>query len=118
LPEPGPPDAPATAEAVPAKAPRKVYRRAEEVGDEELLRALRAHRWRLQPAAAGLGISRTALYDRIERSASLRKAADLTRQEIEACMARCPGDLDTAAATLEVSRRGLLRHMRRLGMHP
>jgi two-component system nitrogen regulation response regulator GlnG len=103
---------------VPAKPPRKLYRRAEEVGDEELLKALRAHRWRLQPAAASLGISRTALYDKIERSASLRKASDLTRQEIEACIARCQGDVDAAAATLEVSRRGLLRHMRRLGLHP
>ncbi len=107
-----------TAAAVPARPPRKHYRRAEEVDDEELLEALRAHRWRLQPAATSLGISRTALYDRIERSPSLRKASDLTRQEIEACMARCQGDVDTAAAPLEVSRRGLLRHMRRLGLHP
>ncbi|HVR06789.1 MAG TPA: sigma 54-interacting transcriptional regulator [Thermoanaerobaculia bacterium] len=121
LPEPGAAGTLAAAVAAPAlprPAPRKLYRRAEEVGDEELLRALRAHRFRLQPAAASLGISRTALYDRIERSASLRKASDLTRHEIEECMARCQGDLDTAAAALEVSRRGLLRHMRRLGMHP
>jgi two-component system nitrogen regulation response regulator GlnG len=116
--DPALPAARPQAGTMPAKPPRKLYRRAEEVGDDELLKALRAHRWRLQPAAASLGISRTALYDKIERSASLRKASDLTRQEIEACMARCQGDVDTAAATLEVSRRGLLRHMRRLGLHP
>ena len=108
--------APAAAPGAPPRAVRKRYRDPREVGEEELLAALRAHRWRLQPAAASLGISRTALYDKIEHSSAVRKASDLSRQEIEDCLARCGGDLDAAAASLEVSQRGLLRHMRRLGL--
>ena len=117
----GPGEAPgdsaaAAAAASSSRPPRKVYRRLEEIGDDELLAALRSHRWRLQPAAAGLGVSRTALYERIERSPSLHKAADLSRDEIESCRARCGGNLDAMAETLEVSRRGLVRHMKRLGL--
>jgi two-component system, NtrC family, nitrogen regulation response regulator GlnG len=98
------------------RRPRKLYRDRDEVGDQELLATLRAHRWRLQPAAASLGISRTALYERIEHSSSLRKAGDLSRAEIESVQAVCSGDLDAVAERLEVSRRGLVRRMRRLGL--
>ncbi|HSK77207.1 MAG TPA: sigma-54 dependent transcriptional regulator [Thermoanaerobaculia bacterium] len=104
--------------AVPAapKPSRKVYRNPEEVSEEELLAALRAHRWRLLPTAAALGISRTSLYDRIEKSQRIRKAADLSREEIEACRERVSGDLDAMAEALEVSKRGLQRRMTQLGI--
>ena len=98
------------------KAPRKVYRNPEEVSEEELLAALRAHRWRLLPTAAALGISRTSLYDRIEKSPRIRKAADLSREEIEACWKSAGGDLDAMAETLQVSKRGLQRRMTQLGI--
>jgi two-component system nitrogen regulation response regulator GlnG len=101
---------------VAAKAQRKVYRNPEEVSEEELLAALRAHRWRLQPTAAALGVSRTSLYDRIDKSSRIRKAADLSREEIEACLERSQGDLDAMAEALEVSKRGLQRRMTQLGM--
>ena len=61
----------------PAPRAPQAYRSPEEVGDDELLAALRANRWRVQRAAAQLGISRTSLYDRIESSQRIRKAADL-----------------------------------------
>jgi two-component system nitrogen regulation response regulator GlnG len=96
--------------------PRKAYRSPEEVTDDELLEALRANRWRIQRAAAQLGISRGSLYDRIERSQRIRKAADLSREEIEACRARCGGDLDAMVEALEVSKRGLQRRMTQLGL--
>jgi len=102
--------------ALPPPRPRRSYRRPEEVSDEELLAALRDNRWRLQPTAARLGISRTSLYDRIERSSNLRKAADLPREEIALCSTRCAGDLDAMVEILEVSKRGLQRRMKRLGL--
>jgi len=95
---------------------RKRYRSAEDVTDDELIAALRLHHWRIQRAAAELGISRGSLYDRIEKSARIRKAADLPREEIEECAARCGGDLDAMVAVLEVSKRGLQRRMTQLGM--
>jgi two-component system nitrogen regulation response regulator GlnG len=100
----------------PSGHPRSVYRRPEDVKEEELLAALRAHRWRLQPAAAALGISRSSLYDRIDRSATIRKAVDVGREEIEASFRRCAGDLDAMVEELEVSKRGLQRQMGRLGI--
>ncbi|HEY4564760.1 MAG TPA: sigma 54-interacting transcriptional regulator, partial [Thermoanaerobaculia bacterium] len=100
----------------PRRAPRKPYRNPEEVGEEELLAALRAHRWRPQPAAEELGISRPSLYAKIEKSAKIRKAADLGRQEIEACFAEVGGDLDAMVERFEVSKRGLQIRMTQLGL--
>ncbi|HEV7506692.1 MAG TPA: sigma 54-interacting transcriptional regulator [Thermoanaerobaculia bacterium] len=99
-----------------AKESRKRYRRPEEVTDDELIGALRVHRWRIQRAAAELGISRGSLYDRIEKSLRIRKAVDLSREEIEECAIRCGGDLDAMVAVLEVSKRGLQRRMTQLGI--
>jgi two-component system nitrogen regulation response regulator GlnG len=110
-------DARPSAASSPARErPRPVYRRPEDVREDELLAALRSNRWRLQPTAAQLGISRSSLYDRIDRSPNIRKAADLGREEIEASHARCAGDLDAMVEELEVSKRGLQRQMKRLGL--
>jgi two-component system nitrogen regulation response regulator GlnG len=95
--------------------PRR-YRRPDEVTDEELLETLRENGWRLQPTAARLGISRTSLYERIEKSPLLRKAADVSREEIEASREAQGGNLDRMAASLEVSKRGLQLRMKQLGM--
>jgi two-component system nitrogen regulation response regulator GlnG len=100
----------------PSKEPRRAYRSPEEVTDDDLLAALRANRWRIQRAAAQLGISRGSLYDRIEKSPRIRKAVDLSREEIEACSRLQGGDLDAMVETLEVSKRGLQRRMTQLGM--
>jgi two-component system nitrogen regulation response regulator GlnG len=100
----------------PSVRARPVYRRPEDVREDELLAALRANRWRLQPTAAALGISRPSLYDRIDRSPSIRKAVDLGREEIEASFERCAGDLDAMVEELEVSKRGLQRQMKKLGI--
>jgi two-component system nitrogen regulation response regulator GlnG len=100
----------------PASGARPAWRRPEDVREDELLAALRANRWRLQPAAAALGISRPSLYDRIDRSPSIRKAVDLGKDEIEASFERCGGDLDAMVEELEVSKRGLQRQMKKLGI--
>jgi len=104
----------------PAKAagepPRASYRSPEDVSEDELIAALRANRWRIQRAAAQLGISRGSLYDKIERSSRIRKAADLSREEIEACRASHGEDLDAMVEALEVSKRGLQRRMTQLGL--
>jgi two-component system nitrogen regulation response regulator GlnG len=107
--------APTPSEALPPQA-RRAYRSPEEVTDDDVLAALRAHRWRIQRAAAQLGISRGSLYDRIEKSQRIRKAADLSREEIEACHASCGGDLDAMVQALEVSKRGLQLRMSQLGL--
>ncbi len=115
-PAPAPP-APLAPPAAPARAvPRRRLRKPSEVGDEELLAALAAHRYKLQPAARALGLSRINLYRLIEDHPAVRKAADLGREEIEAALARCAGDPEAAAAELEVSAQGLKRRMTALGL--
>ena len=99
--------------AVPA---RPAYRRPADVGEEELLAALAANRWKLVPTAAQLGISRTALYTLIDRCAGIRKAADLDRAEIVEAMARYGKDLDAVVEELRVSRHGLQLRMTELGL--
>ena len=103
--------------AHPAAAPaRAAYRRPADVGEEELLAALAANRWKLVPTAAQLGISRTALYTMIDRCAGIRKAADLDRAEIVEAMARHGRDLDAVVEELRVSRHGLQLRMTELGL--
>ncbi len=109
-------DLEAGAEATPSASLRKQYRDPNQVGEDELLDALRAHQFRLQPTAKALGISRTSLYNLVDRSPHIRKARDLSRDEIERSMDRCHDDLDAMAAELEVSRRGLRRRMTQLGI--
>jgi two-component system, NtrC family, nitrogen regulation response regulator GlnG len=102
--------------ARPAKEARRAYRSPEEISEEEMLAALRANRWRIQRAAAQLGMSRGSLYDRIEKSPRIRKAADLSCDEIQECWQRCEGDLAAMVEILEVSKRGLQRRMSQLGL--
>ena len=108
--------APADRDTPGRSAARRPYRRVEDVSDEELLAALRANRWRLLPTAALLGVARASLYARIESAPGFRKAADLSRDEIDRAWASCGGSLDRMAATLEVSKPGLLRRMKHLGL--
>ena len=97
-----------------ARQPARSYRPPHEVSDEELLEALRQHRFRLKPAAVHLGVSRASLYTLIDRCPTIRRASELSAEEIEACRERHGGDLDAMAEELEVSRYGLQGRMREL----
>ena len=87
-----------------------------EIDDDRLVAALRAHGFQLSRTAAALGISRSYLDALIARSGRVRKANQLTRDEIAACLAELGGDLDAAAARLEVSPRGLRLRIKQLGL--
>ena len=95
---------------------RPVYRKAEDVDDEELITTLRAQKWDLKPTAEALGISRSVLYRLIDACPGVRTAADLDTVEIEEALARENGDLNAAAAALEVSAQGLKMRMKALGL--
>ena len=87
-----------------------------EITAERLLEALREHGWKTGAAAAALGVSKTTLYALIERTPGIRKARDLSAEEILAHSDAAGGDVDRMAAALEVSRRGLVLRMRELGL--
>jgi two-component system nitrogen regulation response regulator GlnG len=105
--------APAPAEPSAPTAPR---RKASEIGGQELLSALRESGWNLKAAASRLGISRSSLYDVIERSPHIRTSQDVSPEELRRCFHECQGDLDAMVQRLEVSKRGLLGRLRELGL--
>ncbi len=92
------------------------YRDPGDVGDEELIVTLRRNRWNIKPTAEQLGVSRSSLYDLIEQCPRIRKASDLGREEIEACLERCGQHPSTMAEELEVSKQGLKIRMKELGL--
>jgi two-component system nitrogen regulation response regulator GlnG len=96
--------------APPVPPPR--WRRPSEVGEEELLAALREHKWDLKATAHALGVSRTSLYALIDESPHIRKASDLSAEEIERSFAEQGGDLDAMVERLEVSKKALSRRLR------
>jgi two-component system nitrogen regulation response regulator GlnG len=89
-------------------------RRPSEVGEEELIAALRACRWDLQAAAERLRISRPSLYALVEANPRLRKAGDLSAEEIAHCWEECDGDVEAMVERLEVSQKALARRLREL----
>ncbi|NOK02561.1 MULTISPECIES: sigma 54-interacting transcriptional regulator [Myxococcus] len=96
-----------------AKAPR---RKPADVGEQELLEALRACSWDLKASADWLGIPRPSVYVLIDKSSLLRTARDLSPEEITRCFHECEGDLDRMVQRLEVSKRALQRRVRELGL--
>ncbi len=109
-----PPAADSTAPAMPATTPR--HRPPEDVDAAELLAALSRNRFNLTRSAAELGLSRTSLYSLVDRSPDIRKASEISRQEIEKSLARCGDRVDDTAEELQVSQRGLLLRMKELGL--
>ena len=91
-------------------------RKPSEVNDAEMLEALRATGWDMKAAAEWLGISRPSLYMLIDKSPSLRTAVELSVDEITRCFHECKGDLDAMVQRLEVSKRGLQRRVKELGL--
>ena len=87
---------------------------AAEVSEDELIRTLKRHEWRLAPTARALGISRTSLYRLVERSERVRKASDLEAPEVRRALQAAQGSVERAAAALEVSKRALTLRMRAL----
>jgi len=94
--------------------PTPRWRKPSEVGEEELLAALRDNRWDLKATALALRISRTSLYALIDESPRIRKASDLSAEEIERCFHEKGGDLDAMAEGLEVSKKALGRRLREM----
>lgn len=110
--------APAPAEQAPveqAPTPRKRYRHVDDVGDDELVAALEHNRFEIKAAAEQLGVSRTALYGRVDRCERVRKAADLSAEQIEAAGRSHPA-LEPLATALGVSLQALKRRMKQLGL--
>jgi two-component system nitrogen regulation response regulator GlnG len=110
--------APVTAAQVlhrtPASAPLPPEQTKPIPSADQVLAVLRANSWRTSATARQLGISRTTLYKLIDRHPTIRKAKDLSAEEIRSCAAASGGDAEAMAAALEVSPHGLLLRMKEL----
>jgi two-component system, NtrC family, nitrogen regulation response regulator GlnG len=84
------------------------------VAEEDLIAAMREHKWSIGATARQLGISRNTLYSLIEQSPAIRLAKDLSPEEISQASQECGGDIKAAAEKLEVSVRALKLHMKKL----
>jgi two-component system nitrogen regulation response regulator GlnG len=76
--------------------------------------ALRENRWDLKATALALRISRTSLYALVDESPHVRKASDLSAEEIERSFNEEGGDLDAMVERLEVSKKALGRRLREM----
>ena len=115
------PAAPVARPAAPAlssEPPRTAFRSPQDVTEEELLAALAANGWKPRETALQLGISRPSLYFLLDTFPSVRKAMDLSREEIADAAERCGGRLREMAALLRVSEPGIKRRMKQLGLRP
>ncbi|MEO1083918.1 MAG: sigma 54-interacting transcriptional regulator [Acidobacteriota bacterium] len=86
-----------------------------DVDPDELVTALERAGWRPGPAAKALGLSRQALYRRIEEHPDLRTAADVPVDVLRAALERT-GSATAAALELRVSPQGLKRRVTALGL--
>jgi two-component system nitrogen regulation response regulator GlnG len=98
-----------------APAPTRSARPAS-ISNEQLLQALRDHGWSPNRAAASLGIATGTLHDLMRRSGAIRRAADLSDDELRAAQAKCGNDTRAMADLLCVSERGLRIALRQRGL--
>jgi two-component system, NtrC family, nitrogen regulation response regulator GlnG len=94
---------------------KRVRRDMGDISDDELLAALRANGWRAGDAAAQLGVSRSSLYNLIDRSKRIRKVKDISETELRDVFDRFGGEVDAIAAELEVSRKAVKLRLAQLG---
>lgn len=88
----------------------------EDIDEAALIEALSSNKWSPGATAKALGISRTSLYKLMEQSDRVKIAGDLSAREILKASAACGGDTTAMAEHLEVSRQGLRRRMKELGL--
>jgi two-component system nitrogen regulation response regulator GlnG len=113
---PAPPiDELATIEPRAPGAARSHYRMPAEIDEDALLEVLRANGYRLAATAKALNLSRTSLYALVEQSSRIRKAADLSGEQITEALSTS-ANLPAAATLLEVSAHALKLRMRALGI--
>jgi len=89
-----------------------------ELSDRNIEEAMQASRWEISRAARALGISRQALYRRLQSIPQLRVVADIPSTEIETMYHACEGELEQAALQMQVSLAALRRRWRALDLMP
>ncbi len=87
-----------------------------EISEERLLAALRAAGWSVGKAARALGVARSTLNDRVKKSPNVRRARDISADELREVHVRTNGDIVTMVDELCVSRRALTLRLSECGI--
>ena len=101
------------AEAPQVEPGSRSLRPMQAIDEEEFERALQENHFEAARAAVQLGVSRTAVYRRIEESPRHRLAKEVPRDELQRVLAENKGDSTAAAMQLRVSVTSLRARLRR-----
>jgi two-component system nitrogen regulation response regulator GlnG len=97
-----------------SSAVRQPLRKLQDVDDDTFEQAMLANACEVQRVACYLGVSRAAVYRRIEASPRYRLASAVPDAELGQLMAAHDGDADTVARELRVSAKSLRKQLRKL----
>lgn len=89
-------------------------RRLQDIPEQEFERAMQANNFEIKAAAACLGVSRAAVYRRIEQTGNYRLASAVPLAEVSRVLDECDGDCERTATRLQVSFSGLRARLRNL----
>jgi two-component system nitrogen regulation response regulator GlnG len=97
-------------------APVVAMRSMEAIGQPEFVAAWEQENYEVAAVARRLGVSRQAVYRRLENSAELRTARDISVAELTGALSAADGNVSQAAMNLCVSRTALVSRIRQLGL--
>ena len=98
------------------RARRATARRLRDIDEAEFDQALRQNGYEVANVARQLGVSRQAVYRRMDESARHRLAGQVPQAELEHALARREGDASAAARDLKVSLSSLRSRLRDSGL--
>jgi two-component system, NtrC family, nitrogen regulation response regulator GlnG len=108
--------APVTSPEPPTPPPVREGPPPSELTAGDLERALEDNRWVFAGAAKALKVSRTTLYQLIQREGIARPAESITEEEAREAFEELGGDVDAMAAKFRTSRYALSQRLRALGL--
>ena len=94
----------------PSEPPRK---KLADISEEDVLRAMDNSHWTIQAAAEELGISRPSMYKLIDAHTQIRRAADISPEEIRQTLEANAFDVERCAAVLKTPYEALRRQLQR-----
>ncbi len=88
------------------------YKNPADISDVNLINALNETGWIIKDAANKLNVSRTALYELMSNSSSVRDIDDISDEELKNVISSTPGGIDAWVKQLRVGRNALRRKMK------
>ena len=88
-------------------------RRMQDIDDETFAQAMLVNEFEVMRVAEQLGVSRAAVYRRIESSPAYRLASDISNDELQVLLREHAGDSTAVARRLRVSAAGLRSQFRK-----